>query len=639
MNTKLSETVKTIEGTLLKQKAVAKSMAKTIEATFENLDRTDYDKLLMHYIAMHPETTGMGIWFEPYTFPEMEKFAPYGFRDGDKIISDTDYTTGDINIWETEWYQVGTADADGGWTKAYADPVTGTPMVTISYPMYYKSGKLIGCVTADIDMSSIQTLISTLNISHNGSAILVDQEGFFLGGVDESQLMVDKVSDNSNTSFAQAYAEVFTNDTGKGTFKADAGHYLFYYASIPETNWVTGINVNEAYLFKDLNQLLIIFVVVGVISLLVVATIILLFANKLGRTARKYSEVAYSVATGDLTLRLTDKELERRDELGDIGHSLNDMQEKLQAVACGFQDNANNIDAHARTLSDYSEEMSSSSENVALAISEVASGATEQFQKLKGVEGILSSFQDDIASMGRSMDDINTSADSIGSMADASSQEMNNMTRSFENLEKTFNHLIERVKLVEVNINHVNEITSVINSIADQTNLLALNAAIEAARAGEAGRGFAVVSEEIRNLAEESQKSSEEINSIIRNISGDTQDMVVSTEQVNLEITSQRQNIESSTNAFKNIIGAVATISPKIELTKTLSDKINQDKDMILSELTGISQISESVAASSEEIAASSEEMTASTMKVASSSVDLSDMTQAMRGNLEFFKL
>ena len=639
MNTKLSETVKTTEGILLRQKAIAKSMAKTIEATFDSLAVEDYDKLLLHYIAMYGETTGMGIWFEPSTFPGMEKFAPYGFRDGTNIVSDTDYTTGNIDIWKTEWYEVGTADKDGGWTKAYADPVTGMAMVTISYPMYYKSGKLLGCVTADIDMSSIQNIISTLDISYNGTAILVDEDGIYLGGVDDSKLMVDKITEDDNASFAGAYEEIFSNDTGKGSFSAGSGEYLFYYSNIPETNWTIGINVNKSNLFKDLTQLLLIFVFVGTFSLLIVAVLIFLFANKLGKTARKYSDVAHSVSTGDLTLQLTAKDLARQDELGNIGHSLSEMQGKLNDVVSGFQANANDIGSHAHTLSAFSEEMSVSSESVAIAIGDVASGATDQFQKLREIESILQRFQGDMESMGISMDYVDTSAASIGTMADSSSLEMNNMTLSFENLEKTFTHLIDKVKLVEVNINHVNDITDVINAIADQTNLLALNAAIEAARAGEAGRGFAVVSDEIRKLAEQSRKSSEEINQIIQNISGDTNEMVLSTQQVNGEITSQRQNIASSINAFKNILDAVENITPKIEATKTLSDKINKDKDAILSELHLVSEISESVAASSEEIAASSEEMTASTMKVASSALDLSEMTETMRNKLKFFKI
>lgn len=639
MYTKLSETVKTTEITLLRQKAITKSMAKTIEASFDALALEDYDQLLLHFIAMYPETAGMGIWFEPFTFPAMEKFAPYGFRDGDHIISDKNYTTGDINIWETEWYQVGTADKDGGWTKAYTDPVTGVPMVTISYPMYDKSGQLLGCVTADIDMSSIQNMISTLDIAYKGNAILVDEDGIYLGGVDESRLMHDNISNDSNDSFRKAYQEIFTQDTGKGNFSTDDGRYLFYYSNIPETNWTIGVNVAQSHLFKDLNQLLRLFLVIGIFSLIFVATLIFLFANKIGKTAQIYSTIAHTISTGDLTLHLTEKDLKRQDELGKIGHSLSEMQTKLIEVVSGFQTNANDIDTHAHTLSAFSEEMGSSSENIALAIGDVASGATDQFEKIRAIEEILHDFQKDMMAMGLSMNNIDSSASSIENMADNSSRDLNNMTLSFQNLEETVTTLIHKVNLVEVNINHVQQFTAVINNIANQTNLLALNAAIEAARAGESGRGFAVVSDEIRKLAEQSQKSSEEINQTIQNISADTNEMVLSTQQVNIEIISQKESIMSSTNAFKNIVRAVKEITPKIDATKTLSTKISKDTKTILDQINTISQISENVASSSEEITASSEEMTATAGEVSASATDLSNMTKEMRDNLKFFTL
>ena len=107
MTIKLNETAAQVNEILALEKSAARSMAKAIEVNSDNLTEQNYNELLTNYISMYDETFGMGIWFEKDAFPEKEKFAPYAYRNGDKIATDDSYTTGDIDIWSTEWYTVG----------------------------------------------------------------------------------------------------------------------------------------------------------------------------------------------------------------------------------------------------------------------------------------------------------------------------------------------------------------------------------------------------------------------------------------------------------------------------------------------------------------------------------------------------
>jgi methyl-accepting chemotaxis protein len=418
------------------------------------------------------------------------------------------------------------------------------------------------------------------------------------------------------------------------------GTFISAYAPIENSSGdviaIAGVDKDVAS-FVSIKSNLLLSVVITAIILIVLSVIMsVIFSNRTFANVKLITNALKKMSNGDLTEPL---KVNSKDEIQEIAESINDVRVRTAKTLGVLKDASMTVMKHIENLSAISEEMASSSEQVAGAIQDVAQGTNSQAEEIANINGIMNDFGVKLDETVEVIESISSNIKEIDSNAQVSNNDLKSLEDAIKNINFSFVDVRNEIKALGGHLSKVSEITNLINGIAEQTNLLSLNAAIEAARAGEAGRGFSVVADEIRKLAEQSKTASSNISNLIEDVISKS-DMAIKTSDVmNDKLNEQIAVIDESMSSFKGIIESVEEILPKIADANNNMSHINTEKHHIIKSVEATASVAEQVSASAEEIASSSQELTASSQEVSSSAQDLNNMSQNMMNAVNQFKI
>ena len=317
-----------------------------------------------------------------------------------------------------------------------------------------------------------------------------------------------------------------------------------------------------------------------------------IITRQITRPLRETLDVVERIASGDLSHNL---QVTRRDELGVLQQGIARMGTTLRDLIGGIRDGVTQIASAAEELSAVTEQTSAGVNSQKIETDQVATAMHEMTATVQEVA--------------RNAEQASQAAAAADGEAREGDKVVNEAIDQIERLAVEVGRSTEAMAVLQQESDKIGSVMDVIKAVAEHTNLLALNAAIEAARAGDAGRGFAVVADEVRGLAQRTQKSTEEIQTLVAALQSGTQHvanvMNNSRSLTDSSVTLTRQagtSLQGITRTVSNIQSMNQQIAAAAEQQSAVAEEISRS-------IVNVRDVSEQTAAASDETAKSSVEL------------------------------
>ena len=603
---------KNVESVLTMTKDALASMA--MEDAFISMDAERITPILQDYAKKHPE---------------IQNIAVSGL-DGMQIARDSGKL---FSIADRPYFQELVKGKDYFYNDAMISKATGEISFAESVPIK-NNGQLVGVLYVTVRLKIVDDILQYSVDEDSKSQIqyLTDSKGNVM-------IHPNSAYTSTLTNWADV-APVASAMSGKVAnleyVNPDGDDCMGASAPVEGIGWSVVVESKRSDAMEPIFSLM--FMIAGMCAVMLVIAFVaakLLTAKIVGPLV-DMSDKAALVADGDLTTRI---DIDTDDEVGRTAAAFNNMAKKMQDIVKSISAASNEVSSSAGSLTMNAKQSAEAAGNVAETVTQVAEGMNKQADNITAAKGSVDIFFGTIQEMKSTTDKINAASNETAKAAISGQEMMGDAVEKMQNIETSVAKTAETIRILGENSQAIGGIVDTIVAIADQTNLLALNAAIEAARAGDAGRGFAVVAEEVRKLAEESQKAAVEIKEKINSIQSDTNDAINTMEAGRGDVKAGTESINAVGTQFNAIQERIDGVKAQLNVFQEAAESISTAASKIVNSVDKIDEASREAVGHTQTISAAAEEQSASTEEIASASSVLEDLAGKLQDTVKAFKL
>ncbi|MGE7912336.1 methyl-accepting chemotaxis protein [Lysinibacillus xylanilyticus] len=643
----MSERFNKVNTTLLTTKRIVEGMEKKGKLSAE-----DIIKMMETNLTNNEDLLGVGAVFEQNSIniepninatlvDSKKRLIPYLNKDGNRITTTALESIDDKSI--SEWYWIPKEEGRSVLTEPYEYTINGQTvlMTTIAVPLVDAAGSFFGTLTADIAIDYLKGLTESVKpdggyaaIITNNGVLTANSFGESLKGLNMQDILDWKSIKQTMDSGELKSLYLGSDELKENSFNVFAPMNL---DGIDET-WTVQLVLPKSKILETYNHVLVFTIIASIIIVVLMTVASALFIYKLLKPLKFLRTSIETAADGDLTQKVDDKYI-KPDEIGAVALAYNNMLDQTNSAIQTVLNATTLLNQSSNHVHESFNEIVASSQEVSVAINEIAQGASKQSEDTEETNYRMIDLSDQIDTITMLSNEMDELSIKTKATTDKGMQEVESLRERNSETNVMNGRIQQQMESLASNIANINQVIASIQGITEQTNLLALNASIEAARAGEHGKGFAVVAEEVRKLAEQSRNETEVIKQTVDSILKNSQQTVAVIASNASLIQAQNESVQSTEVAFKDNSELSSSIATSISELMTKLSHMLEHKNQAIMAIQSISAISEETAASAEQVSASAIDQQAELQKVAESINNVNEISKELQEVVNRFKL